>query len=186
MASDSATLPAPAALAGVFLATGAGKVAASLAMMFVPFPATWGTGALGLAVAAACLAAWGAIGWTIARRGGRGVNGLWIAIGLAASVAFVFLAQLRAIAPAGFFLVAGLLVALPPTRAAKFALGALFAANLASSVALYRATDTGCYDLHRPDAVRECQEPADLPIARWQRDRNEIVQALAARIKARL
>jgi hypothetical protein len=174
----------PLELLGLFAITGAAKLLESLLMIFVPFPATYGTGALGIATIAASVVAWTIAAALLARGRLRGLEWTWLAVGLAASTAFVFLAQLRAIAPAGFFLVAGLLAGLPATRAARAALAVLLVGNLASSVALYRATDTGCHDIDRPHAARDCQEPGDLPIARWQRDRGALVQQMAAHIRS--
>lgn len=170
-------------LLAVFAIAGAAKLAESLLMIFVPFPATYDTGVLGVLTLAAYVGAWAAIGWALVRSRLQAVNWTWVAVGLAASTAFVFLAQLRAIAPAGFFLLAGLLAGLPATRVVHAGLVTLLAANLIGSIALYRATDTGCYDIDRPNAVRDCQEPTDLPIARWQHDRNDLVQEITVRIK---
>lgn len=169
-------------LAALFLAAGALKVAESLLLMFVPFPATYGWGIAGAAVIVAYVAGWALALRELGRAGWAQVDGWWLAVGLAAAVAFVFVAQLRAIAPAGFFLLGGLLAGLPATATARAAVALLLAANLAGTFALYRATDTGCYDLDEPRATERCREPADIPSARWERDRGAIVQAIAARL----
>jgi hypothetical protein len=166
----------------LFLAAGLIKVGESLLLMLVPFPATYGRGIAGAAAIVAYAAGWALAVRELARTGWAQVNGWWLAVGIAAALSFVFVAQLRAIAPAGFFLLGGLLAGLPATAAARAAVALLLAANLGGTVALYRATDTGCYDLDEPRATERCREPADIPSARWERDRGAIVQAIAARI----
>jgi hypothetical protein len=169
-------------LAAMMLA-GSAKIAESIVLMFIPFPATYGTGPAFWSVCLGYLLAWCVASWLLFREHFARVNVLWLMIGGAASLSFVFTAQLRAIAPAGFFIIAALLAGLPASRRSTIALATLLCLNLLSSIALYRATDTGCYDLHQPGAYESCREGPSLPYQHWGEYRHRKTDEIAGALK---
>lgn len=162
---------------------GVAKIGESIVLMFVPFPATYGTGTLGWLVSMGYLAGWAVAFRFIQATGVHRINMLWLGIGATAALSFIFTAQLRAIAPAGFFLLAALLAVLPSRRGTSVLLATLLALNLVSSFALYRATDTGCYDLDQAGAYETCREGMSLPYHAWTEFRHRKTDEIAERIK---
>lgn len=170
-------------LFGAMLLAGLAKIVESVVLIFVPFPATYGTGIISWAIVIGYLAAWAAAFNLLFRAKFVGVNILWLLIGSAAAMSFAFTAQLRAIAPAGFFVVAALLAGMPSTRRSALVLSSILALNVWSSVALYKATDTGCYDLHQPGAYEVCREGANLPYRHWGEYRHDKTDEIAEVLK---
>jgi hypothetical protein len=163
--------------------TGGAKIIESIALMLVPFPAVYKTGIIGYAVVFIYLFTWIAAFWYLIKTRARDVNWMWILIGLFASSAFFWLAQLRAIVPGGFFLIGGLLLGLKHWRIAKPILVSLVAVNLITSIYLYDATNTGCFDLYEEGAAHRCVASDDLPYRQWMLERNDIVKEIVSNLK---
>lgn len=158
------------------LAAALAKVAEGIALVFVPFPAFWGSPLFWISVAG-----FAAIWVAIAIRGARERREWRTAlhygvIFVLMSAPFAISSELRIVSPAVPFLCLGVAALLRPGRLNAALLGALIALHAFGSLRVYELSNTGCFDLGY-DRPNQCDRK-DLPAYVWLLERAQMRERL--------
>lgn len=160
------------------------KAVENIFLVFVPFPATYGSPLMW-----AALIFYSVFGlWFLQRLvliwrqpGFWATHGKLLAFAFSVCVALAFAPGLRALAPALPFCYLLLANTVSTRPLYSVACAMLILVNLAGSITLYRYSDTGAYD-----ATGEMAYPNDVPALQWLRDRQEIVDSAVDRASSLL